>query len=422
LKQKIKNLVLIAVSVIGIIFFMEEVRVSANPLPAAYDLREIGKSPTVKNQGELETCWAVAATSAMESVLLPTETMVFSADHMSLQNPYRLGQETGGTYSMVMAYLTSWLGPVLEEDDIYGDGITTEGLMPQKHVQEMQMITKKDYSAIKQLVYEQGAVQTSIYMDMQGPVSSSIYYNEYDFAYCYTGEEDPNHDVLVIGWNDSYPKENFTAEVSTDGAFICQNSWGDRFGEAGVFYVSYEDVQIGGYSIAYTKIEETDNYDSLYQTDLFGWVGQLGYEENVCYFTNVYQSKSAETVEAIGIYAVGKDTRYTIYKSENVTRKLSLINREKIQSGTIENMGYYTIELEEKFHVEAGQQFAIIVEIETKDELFPVAAEYQMDEATQMVTIEDGEGYISYNGWAWESTETLYDCNVCLKVYTTNRP
>ena len=36
------------------------------PLPEAYDLRQKQKEPEVKNQGTLGTCWAVAASSALE--------------------------------------------------------------------------------------------------------------------------------------------------------------------------------------------------------------------------------------------------------------------------------------------------------------------------------------------------------------------
>ena len=41
---------------------------------------------------------------------------------MSLNNGYTWGQDTGGEYTMAMAYLLSWKGPVREEDDPYGDG------------------------------------------------------------------------------------------------------------------------------------------------------------------------------------------------------------------------------------------------------------------------------------------------------------
>ena len=118
-------------------------------IPYWYDGREYGRAPAVKNQGSLGTCWATTATSALEANLRPQQQMIFSADHMSLQNSFSKEQDDGGDYTMVMAYLAGWQGPVLEEDDPYGDGITTQGLTPVCHVQEMQMIRAKDYDAIK---------------------------------------------------------------------------------------------------------------------------------------------------------------------------------------------------------------------------------------------------------------------------------
>jgi C1A family cysteine protease len=44
-----------------------------------------------------------------------------SADHMTLQNHFGLGQDAGGDYSMASAYLLAWQGPVAEADDPYGD-------------------------------------------------------------------------------------------------------------------------------------------------------------------------------------------------------------------------------------------------------------------------------------------------------------
>lgn len=387
-------------------------------LPEQYDLREVGKAPRVKNQGSLETCWAVAATSGMESVLLPEEPTTFSPDHISLQNPYQMQQEEGGNYNMTMAYLTGWLGPVTEEQDAYGDGVSPDDLTPVKHVQEMQMIDERDHRALKELVYQYGAVQSSFYMDMDNHQYSSIYYNEFESAYCYNGESDPNHDVLIIGWDDNYPAENFTVDTGGDGAFICQNSWGTDFGQEGIFYVSYEDVWVGSHCISYTGIEEAENYDRLYQSDLCGWVGQLGYGQDTCYFANVYESSDRELIEAVGFYATGKDTSYTIYKTMDFQRPLSIMNRQKIQSGTLKNAGFYTIPLKETIEVEAGQRFALIIRIETPGVEYPAASEYRANEITEHVTIDDGEGYISADGYRWERTETKYECNLCLKVYT----
>ncbi len=49
--------------------------------------------------------------------------MIFPEDHMSHDPNFLLDQKSGGDYIMSMAYLLSWRGPVLEEEDPYGDGI-----------------------------------------------------------------------------------------------------------------------------------------------------------------------------------------------------------------------------------------------------------------------------------------------------------
>ena len=87
---------------------------------------------------------------------------------MSLNNGYTWGQDTGGEYTMAMAYLLAWKGPVREEDDPYGDGKTDTSLRAVKHVQEIQIIPSKDQSAIKRAVYLYGSVQTSIYCEVSG--------------------------------------------------------------------------------------------------------------------------------------------------------------------------------------------------------------------------------------------------------------
>lgn len=52
------------------------------------------------------------------------------------------------------------------------------------------------------------------------------------------------HAISIVGWDDSYPKENFTIQPEHDGAFICLNSWGEDFGNNGYFYISYDDDNI----------------------------------------------------------------------------------------------------------------------------------------------------------------------------------
>ncbi len=390
-------------------------------LPSFFDARAIGRNPQVKNQGTLGTCWAIAASSAMEAQFLPGEQLVFAADHISLQNYFSKEQNDGGDYTMVMAYLAGWQGPVLETDDPYGDGVSDETLLPVKHVQEMQIVKNKDYEAIKQAVYQYGAVQTSIYMDLRNAFASSVYYNQLEHSYYYDGQEKSNHDILIIGWDDYYDASRFNRSTAKNGAFICQNSWGEEFGEQGIFYVSYEDVNIGNNSIIYTNIEETDNYDHIYQTDNCGWVGQLGYGDGSCWFANVYTASGPEYLQAAGLYTVGKNTEYELYVIRDFEDFSAFQKDAPVLTGKLEQIGYYTVKLPEPVELEENERYAVVVHINTPDEKYPVASEYVADEATEGVTIADGEGYISHNSLFWTRAEEDYACNVCLKAYTNNR-
>lgn len=346
--------------------------------------------------------------------------MRLSADHMSMRNSFYLSQKDGGEDNMAIAYLTAWQGPVLEQDDPYADGESTEGLEPVKHIQEVQMIEEKNYEKIKEAVYQYGGVASSLYTSLKDSTSKSVYYNNKKAAYCYMGEDRPNHEVVIIGWDDNYPKENFNSPLEADGAFICLNSWGPRFGEEGVIYVSYYDTNIGMHNVVYTKVEEKNNYDSLYQSDLCGWVGNLGYGGESAFFSNAYTAQKDETLEAVGFYATGKNTEYKVYFVPVFTDRASLTERSCVAEGSIENAGYYTIELDEAQAVKAGQKFAFIVEISTPNAIHPIAVEFSSgeDSRTKNVDISDGEGYISYHGSIWNSTEEEHKCNVCLKVYS----
>lgn len=391
-------------------------------LPPRYDTREVGRAPTVKNQGQLGTCWAVASSSAMEAYFLPFEQKEFSADHISLRNNYQVTQEEGGGYGICTSYLTGWQGPVWEADDPYGDGSSPEGLLPVKHVQGVVFPKAGNLDGIKQGVYKNGAVQSALYMDLDHPMSQSQYYKEQNQAYYYSGEEEQNHDIVIIGWDDTFPKEYFNGEVAGDGAFICQNSWGTSFGDKGVFYVSYYDSKIAEYNVTYTSIEETDNYDNIYQADLCGWTGQIGYQQSQGYFSNVYTAKGDEWLEAVGFYTTGEESEYEVYFVSNYEDTPSFSNMQFLQTGYVKESGYYTIRLKEALELSEGQKFAIIIKIQTQDSLYPIAIEYGGDEENEIpVDLGDGEGFVSSNGVQWMDTEDLYQANICLKTYTSKR-
>lgn len=389
-------------------------------VPAYFDLREKGRVSQIRNQGTYGTCWAFAATSALESSLLPEEKYLFSVDNMSMSNSFHANQYDGGEYTMGMAYLAAWQGPVLEKDDPYGDGVSDDTLKAVKHVQEMQIIDGKDYEGIKEAVFKYGGVESSLYSTIRSSQDSSVYYNRENSAYCYIGTEKPNHDVVIIGWDDNYPSSNFNTQLEGDGAFICQNSWGSDFGEDGIFYVSYYDTNIGTHNVVYTRVDNTDNYDNIYQSDLCGWVGKMGYDSEQIYGANVFKAKGNEKLSAAAFYATGANTEYELYVVHNFKNEKSFANREKLASGVVKKAGYYTIDFDEQ-QLKAGEKYAIVLYVKTPGSKHPLAIEYDTGESIlQGVDLDDGEGYISLNGKKFVDVKEKRECNLCIKAFTRN--
>ena len=54
--------------------------------------------------------------------------------------------------------------------------------------------------------------------------------------------------------------------------------------------MSYHDTNIGVHNIVYTGVEPVDNYDYIHQSDLCGWVGQIGYGQDTVWFANAFRA------------------------------------------------------------------------------------------------------------------------------------
>jgi C1A family cysteine protease len=386
-------------------------------IPIKYDLRQTGRITPVKTQFDTGACWAFASFGAMESTLMPNEKWDFSEDHLSLSHGFDLDQAEGGNYAISLSYLTRWSGPVIEEDDIFNDGSNNPDAVPVKHLQEAQFIPNKDYAGIKIGIMNNGAMQTSIFLDATSLSNEQNYYNPTTASYFYFGKSKVNHDVVIVGWDDTYPKSNFKVQPKRNGAFIVKNSYGTDFGKEGYFYISYEDLNVGTRNVMFTQIDDTDNYDNIYQSDWLGFIGQIGYGEDTAYFANVYQTNGKELLKAVSFYATDQESTYEIYVVDKFTATSDYKNKKLVKKGSFDYGGYYTIDFETPILVDG--LYSIIVKIRTPGSMFPVAAEFNNNEPwVKSVDTSDGRGYMSYDGITWDRTEDVLKANVCLKAFT----
>lgn len=383
-------------------------------LPESYDLNNYFRAPQVRDQGTDSTCWAFAAMAAAESAMLPEDSHLFSAQHLINENGFNIDLDEGGDYNIALAYMASWRGPV-EDSDYTGPDDENNSYEPAVHLQEAVIVDDSDPVKIKKLILEYGAVQSAIYLhpDVRGDCP---YYNSDTCAYYYPGSRKSNHDIIITGWDDSYSKENFKEEPSRDGAFICVNSWGRSFGKGGSFYISYDDENIGKFSAAYTKFESNDNYDQIYQSDLLGWTGSVGYSDSHAWFSDVYEADGDGSAVAAAFYATEDHTYYDIWFVNDFTIPEDLNDRVFVKSGCIEQMGYHTVDIGD-LAVEDGEKFAVIVDIRSEGSIHPIAMEYPANEITENADITDGESYMSFDGNTWTSIEDEAGGNACLKVF-----
>ena len=392
---------------------------SVKRIPKVFDLREYNRVTPVKDQRQSGACWAFASLGAIESALMPWEEYDFSEDNMSLGHGYNLSQAQGGDYMIALSYLTRWAGPVLERDDPFGDNIVNPNARVIKHLQEAIFLPKEGELGIKRAILLYGGVQSSMYLDQVQQWGDSEYYNEQTASYYYDGSRLINHDVVIIGWDDYYSRDNFKKKPKRDGAFLCKNSFGREFGRSGYFYVSYEDKYIGQNVIAYTKIEPVNNYQHIYQSDKLGCLLKAGYGEERAYFANCYEPGGAEMLKAVSFYALEPNTSYEIYVVTDFSGTQDFQRMESLTKGSFSYAGYYTVKLGQGIPV--NKKFAVIVRINSPGATHPIATEAKgAAKWADGIELTDGEGYISYDAKNWKRAEEYLEANVCLKAFTTN--
>jgi C1A family cysteine protease/chitodextrinase len=392
-------------------------------LPSRYDLREQNRLTPVKDQDGYGTCWAYATYGSLESCELTKTGTAWDFSENNIVNwaannydPIpNVGERgwNGADYLQSTAYLTGWFGPVAEADDPYPNPGTWQPKPVRRHIQEVYFLPDRtgplDNDIIKSAVMQYGAVYTTMYIDL-------AYFNSSKTAYYYDGPESlPIHAVCIVGWDDNYPKENFTNEPPGNGAFIIRNSWGSSWHENGYFYISYYDTQIGKYNVVFVAGEDVTNYTQVYQYDPLGATGYTGWTNvTTAWFKNVFTATGNEKINAVGFYTPVANSTYSLYVYVNDTQATA-------KSGTISIAGFHTIVLDNLVQVGAGQKFSIAVCLSTPGYDHPIAIEYPLNDYSSKATANKGESFISLDGRNWyDVTDYFSNTNVCLKAYTVS--
>lgn len=248
----------------------------AEELPSRFNLAD-KINIAIEHQRDEGNCWTFPAIKSLETYLALNGygEYDFSEKHLayleSEEFEETLGDSKlfeGGFFEYFEDYVMKSCGPVLEEEVPYSKNYSAEeyeylvSLEPKAYVNETinfpainkmyNVYSEEELKLFREKVKKHIMGNGALYADIKAPEDK--WYNNNTYAECFKQEFNkeeivgfdftmPNHAVTIIGWDDNYSKENFNKEwrPSEDGAYIVLNSWGNSFGDNGIFYISYED-------------------------------------------------------------------------------------------------------------------------------------------------------------------------------------
>mgnify|MGYP000019722797 FL=1 len=362
--------------------------------------------PAVRNQNPYGTCWAFSTVACVEINLINkgyvTSDIDLSEMHLAYFTYHSVvdplggtdGDETdtvaqgnsflayGGNYEYATTSLMKWSGLASESKYPYNTALTSQDRVQEKayddvaKVLSVKSVDMKDTSQVKAAIKEYGAVGISYYDD-------NLYYNRNDNKYsyyCNDSSKANNHAVTIVGWDDTYSKNNFGSESDSstipqgDGAWIVRNSWGDYWGEQGYFHLSYYDKTLTdiGYLFDATYNGKADYYDNNYQysgTILRGY----SYLNSGMTIANVFETKAnaggAEELKAVSFAtksaAVNYDVKiYTGLTDMSDPTRGTLAGEKK---GTTSGAGDYTVTLDSPIYMEENTKYSVVITLSKDD-------------------------------------------------------
>lgn len=301
--------------------------------------------------------------------------------------------------------------------------------------------------AIKDMLMQKRGVQIAFCADSSIPnqETEGEFISKNWAHYTYNEEASANHAVTIIGWDDSYPKENFVEDHNppADGAWLVKNSWGsqertfpdrgpgwgienEKGEHTGYFWLSYYDKSLtmpealdfdkNNVDDSLTDTFITDSYDYMPVSDIEG--ATLDEEIKM---SNVFKAGCSEQLEQISCETTYPGTKVIneVYLLTDGFKSPTDGKLVATTENTFEYGGYHKINLEAPVIVQKDQSYSIVQTQITPDGEYainmPTSYNKTLAQVMEMPTWTEGvinknESFVLVDGkWNDYSNESFRD-------------
>ena len=413
--------------------------------PGTYNAYEEGFVTGVKNQRNTSLCWAFSLASNLETSLLTREQKYYdlSEEQLAYFWANRVNDPLGNTPNdkitrtqsdyhgtgngrVASFFLSTWSGMTTEEKvPFQSSSVTWPDSLAYDTSAYMEDAIFSQYTVerTKQLLMEYNSVSAMIYM-------LDNYYYPDTASYSCPQSGLVNHAVTIVGWDDTYSKENFPSAsgVKNDGAWIVKNSYGKNWGKNGYFYLSYEDKSITNLvsNTAMTTPAYPNNY--FYDGAAAGTFTFPGTTINNGYYvSNIFKATAGNGKdEELGeiVTAVPQDNTdfqiqvYTDLKNTSDPTSGTPAYAEPVDY-TQPLAGIHTIHLNTPVKIPQGTFYSVVIRIPDGSNKFYVEKTTTSTSwFTATAGIDPNQSFFSTSGKKWYDAGNQYNCCFSVKAHT----
>lgn len=414
--------------------------------PGTYNANEERFVTEVKNQRNTSLCWAFSLASNLETSLLTREQKYYdlSEEQLAYFWANRVNDPLGNTPNdkitrtqsdyhgtgngrVASFFLSTWSGMTTEEKvPFQSSAVTWPDSLAYDTSAYMEDAIFSQYTVdrTKQLLMEYNSVSAMIYM-------LDNYYYPDTASYSCPQSGLVNHAVTIVGWDDTYSKENFPSAsgVNNDGAWIVKNSYGKNWGKNGYFYLSYEDKSIT--NLVSNTAMTTPAYPNNYFYDgaaagTFTFPGNT--INNGYYVSNIFKATAGNGKdEELGeiVTAVPQDNTdfqiqvYTDLKNTSDPTSGTPAYAEPVDY-TQPLAGIHTIHLNTPVKIPQGTFYSVVIRIPDGSNKFYVEKTTTSTSwFTATAGIDPDQSFFSTSGKKWyDAGNHQYNCCFSVKAHT----